>query len=604
MTQKEKNPLLARARLLLAVMLTIMVIYTGRLIYLQFIKSEEYRLLSEENFLEQRRIQPLRGRILARDGTVLAENRIAVDLMYWGGEVVHEDRLHYLLNVTEGFTSPDTSDPSERLYGKVVAWNIDDSLVPAIEELVAGQANVYLRKRVERTYPSGLAPHVIGYTTEADPERFPGYALGDLVGLKGIEASYQEVLFGAPGTELVEVNNRGVVLDRHQLLAPRAGQDITLTIDLDLQQASEQILADALTYVNPDRIRRGRPLETNLRGAVIAMNPQNGEILAMASYPDYDPNVFTHRPSSTEAIEALLQDDVGLPLMNRAISEYPPASTFKLVSSIALLEGGFISPQTRYACSGNYNFLGIVMRNWAGYYRGTYTSAEAIADSCNTFYFQAAANTPDANTGWSPFARALTDKAFELGYGNPVGIGLDEEKSGRIPTDDYSRDVRGYAWRPGDTLNIAIGQGDLLATPVQVSYLAATIATSGKQARPHLVQQLGDRPADVPMQTVSGRYWSAVQDGMRLMMTQYGGRSTLGPGVFPVATAGKTGTAQNSGIDHAWFTGYGPLDNPELVVTVFIQHGGSSTAVAIPIARDIMAHYWQVNQADDAVASR
>ncbi|MEM6429137.1 MAG: penicillin-binding transpeptidase domain-containing protein [Deinococcota bacterium] len=596
MTQKEKNPLLTRARLLLAAMLTIMVIYTGRLIYLQFIKSEEYRLLSEENFLEQRRIAPLRGRILARDGTVLAENRIAVDLMYWGGDIVHEDRLSYLLDIHEGFGEPDLNDPSERLYGKVVAWNVDDSLVPAIEELVAGQDNVYLRKRIERTYPSGLAPHVVGYTTEADPERFPGYALADLVGLKGIEASYQEVLFGAPGTELVEVNNRGVVLDRHQLLTPRAGQDITLTIDPDLQQASEQILASALEYVNPDRLRRGRPLETNLRGAVIAMNPQNGEILALASYPDYDPNVFTHRPSSTEAIQTLLQDDVAMPLMNRAVNAYPPASTFKLVSSIALLEGGFLGPETRYACSSSYNFLGIVMRNWATYYRGTYSNAEAIADSCNTFYFQAAANTPNANIGWSPFARALTDKAFELGYGSPLGIGLDEEKSGRIPTDDYSREVRGYAWRPGDTLNIAIGQGDLLATPVQVSTLAATIAMSGQQARPHLVQTIADRPVDVPITTVDGRYWYAIQQGMRLMMTHYGGRSTLGPGVFPVDTAGKTGTAQNSGIDHAWFTGYGPLDDPELVVTVFIQHGGSSTAVAIPIARDIMAHYWNVNQ--------
>lgn len=602
MSQKRKNPLLIRARWLLAAMLTVMVIFVGRLTYLQFIKSEEYRLLSEENFLEQRRIPPLRGRILARDGTVLAENRIAVDLMYWGGEVVHEDRLRYLLDLPEVLEPPDSSDSRERLYGKVLTWNIADDLVPAIEELVAGQQNVYLRKRIERTYPTGLAPHVVGYTTEADPERFPGYFLADLVGLKGVEVSYQEVLFGAPGTELVEVNNRGVVLERRMLLAPQAGQDITLTIDPDLQAAAEQVLAGALDAVNNDRIRQGRPLESHLRGAVLAMNPQNGEILAMASYPDFDPNIFTHRPSPVDAIQALLDDDVGMPLMNRAVSEYPPASTFKLVSSIALMEGGFITPETRYACSGSYNFLGITMRNWAGYYRGNYTSAEAIADSCNTFYFQAAANTPSANTGWSPFAQFLTDKARELGYDAPVGIGLEEEKAGRIPDNDYSREVRGYPWRPGDTLNIAIGQGDLLATPVQVTQLAATIAMDGRQATPHLLQAVEGNPVDVPVKTIPGRYWYAVQDGMRLMMTQYGGRSTLGPNVFPVATAGKTGTAQNSGIDHAWFTGYGPLDNPELAVTVFIQHGGSSTAVAIPLARDIMAHYWQVT--DEQVATR
>jgi len=602
MSQERKNPLLTRARWLLAAMLTVMVIFVGRLTYLQFIKSEEYRLLSEENFLEQRRIPPLRGRILARDGTVLAENRIAVDLMYWGGEVVHEDRLRYLLDLPLRLEPPDSSDPRERLYGKVLTWNIADDLVPAIEELVAGQQNVYLRKRIERTYPTGLAPHVVGYTTEADPERFPGYFLADLVGLKGIEASYQEVLFGAPGTELVEVNNRGVVLERRELLAPQAGQDITLTIDPDLQAAAERVLAGALEAVNADRVRQDRPLENHLRGAVMAMNPQNGEILAMASYPDFDPNVFTYRPSPIDAIQDLLDDDVGMPLMNRAVSEYPPASTFKLVSSIALLEGNFIQPETRYACSGSYNFLGITMRNWAGYYRGTYTSAEAIADSCNTFYFQAAADAPEANTGWSPFAQFLTDKARELGYDAPVGVGLAEEKAGRIPDNVYSRDVRGYSWRPGDTLNIAIGQGDLLATPVQVTQLAATIATSGKQAKPHLVKAVGSDPVELAVKTIPGRYWYAIQDGMRLMMTDYGGRSTLGPRAFPVATAGKTGTAQNAGVDHAWFTGYGPLDDPNLVVTVFIQHGGSSTAVAIPLARDIMAHYWQVT--DEQVATR
>jgi penicillin-binding protein 2 len=602
MSQERKNPLLTRARWLLAAMLTVIVIFVGRLTYLQFIKSEEYRLLSEENFLEQRRIPPLRGRILARDGTVLAENRIAVDLMYWGGEIMHEDRLRYLLDLPAVLEPPDNSDPRESLYGTVITWNVADDLVPAVEELVAGQQNVYLRKRIERTYPTGLAPHVVGYTTEADPERFPGYFLGDLVGLKGTEASYQDVLFGAPGTELVEVNNRGVVLERRQLLAPQAGQDITLTIDPDLQTAAEQVLAGALEAVNTDRVRQGRPLEMHLRGAVLAMNPQNGEILAMASYPDFDPNVFTYRPSPVEAIQDLLNDDIGMPLMNRAVSEYPPASTFKLVSSIALLEGNFIQPETRYACSGSYSFLGVTMRNWAGYYRGTYTSAEALADSCNTFYFQAAANAPEANTGWSPFAQFLTDKARELGYDAPVGIGLEEEKAGRIPDNDYSREIRGYAWRPGDTLNISIGQGDLLATPVQVTQLTATIAASGRQAKPHLVQSIAGSPVAVPVKIIPGRYWYAVQDGMRLMMTNYGGRSTLGPNAFPIATAGKTGTAQNSGVDHAWFTGYGPLDDPELVVTVFIQHGGSSTAVAIPLARDIMAHYWQVT--DEQVATR
>lgn len=587
--------MIARIRIILAFILTVFLLFTARLMYLQFIRGEQFQQLSENNFLEERRIPPLRGRILARDGTVLADNRIVVDLMYWGGDIEHWERISYMLGIDEDPIAPDPEDSRERAQGRVLMWGVDDSLIPALNELIAGQRSLYLRQRIERRYLHSFAAHVVGHTTEADPQRFPGHELGDLVGLRGIEAGFQEKLFGTPGARIVGLNNRRSVISSRETEAPQPGQDIVLTIDPRLQEAAERTLANALVYVNRDRRNKGLPLEEHVSGAIVAIDPRNGEILALASYPSYDPNIFTRRPSSPEDISRVLSDYARLPMMNRAVEAYPPASTFKLVSSWALLEDGFIAPNSRYLCSASFDFLGIRMRNWAGYTRGNYNVLEAIADSCNTFYWRAAAATPNANVGWAPFVRGLTERAQSLGFGARLDIGLLEEKPGLVPTDDYSREVRGFPWRPGDTLNLSIGQGDMLATPLQVTYLAAIIAMNGYAAQPHLVRSIGDEPLGTTSREVPGRFWGTVRDGMRMMMTHYGARSTLGPNVFPVATAGKTGTAQNAqgtGYEHAWFMGYGPLDNPELAVTVFIENGGSSTAVAIPVARDFMAEFW------------
>ncbi len=581
-------------------LLALLVVFTGRLAFLQFAQVELYRTLSDENVLEARHLTPPRGRILARDGTVLADNRVAVDLMYWGGEVANWGRLSYMLGLDRPPRAPDLSNVDESRNGAVAAWNIPDALLPAVEELVAGQPNLSLRSRIERTYPTGLAAHVVGYTTEADPERFPGYELGDLVGQMGIEAANQEALFGTPGIELAQVDNRHRTISTQEMLAPQAGEDIVLTLDPRAQAAAERVLGEALVYVNDYRKSKGLPEETTLRGGLIAMDPRSGEILALASAPSFDPNIFTKRPTSPGEISALLNNP-NFPLYNRAVSAFPPASTFKLVSSSALLEGGFITPETRYECSGAFYFGGRPWRNWTELYRGSYTVREAIADSCNTFYWRATAATPNIGQGWGDFAKSLSERALELGYGAPMGVGLNEEEAGRVPTDAWVRETFGHPWYPGFSLNMAIGQGDVLATPVQVASLAETVAMKGRQAQPHLVKKVGDTPAVTPVREVPGEFWDTIESAMRLMITDYGGRHTMAPNRFPIPVAGKTGTAQNpNGVDHAWFMGYGPVGDPNLVVTVFIQHGGGSTAVATPIARDFMAAYWGVDTQAEA----
>ena len=596
--------MILRVRMLLALILTVLVLFTGRLVYLQLAMAEEFSARSEQNFTQQVRIPPLRGRIIARDGTVLADNRVAYDLLYRGGPITGWSRLKHLLSIDGEPRQPDPTDPDEARFGAVLAWNIPDALIPAVEERVAGQPNLVLRERIERTYPTNLAAQTVGYTGLADPQRHPGYGVDDLIGVSGIEAGLEPVLYGVPGAKLIEVDHRNVPLRETELWPAQPGQDVAITIDPNVQRMAEDALAGALTYVNAERRKHQLPTETVVRGAILAMDPRNGDILAMASAPTFDQNVFTHRPSDPEAVREVLEDSRNLPLQNRAIEAYPPASTFKLVSSSTLLEHGYISPSTRYECTAAIRFGGITWENWYPGYRGNYTVAQAIADSCNTFYWRAALETPNFSTGWARYIQDLEARAREFGYGEPVGVGLREEKHGRVPNQEWVRAQTGEPWYPGYTLNTSIGQGDVLATPLQTLQFIGTLANAGTEVKPRLVRAVNGVETPVETRQVDGRHWATLKDGMRRMITDHGSSAILGPRArFPVAVAGKTGTAQNPrGLhwEHVWFMGYAPAEAPEIAIVVFLEYAGSSSAVAVPVARDFLVGYFDVPTRDIA----
>ena len=596
----------ARMKVVLALMFTVLALYTVRLMYLQLVMGQEYVARSEQNAMQEERILPLRGRILARDGTVLADDRVAYDLLYEGGEIPDWDRLKALLGLTGDPRPPDPTKPEEVQHGAVLAWNIPDELVPAVEERVALSPNLALRERVERTYPTNLAAQTVGYTSQADPQRNPGYSSNDLVGVMGIEASYESVLFGSSGQRRVEVDHRGTEIASQVLWSATPGRDVVLTLDPHLQRLAEDVLADSLRYVNEDRVRVGLPTETQVRGALLAVDPRNGEILAMASYPSFDQNVFTHRPSDPEAVSAILGDGTNMPLANRAVEAYAPASTFKVVTSSTLLENGYVAPGTVYSCSARFRYGGITWENWATYDKGGYTVREAIADSCNTYFWNAAVNTPDFSVGWAPFIEDLVARAHDFGFGRPVGVGLLEEKAGRIPDRDWVRSQPQYphGWLPGFTLNTVIGQGDVLATPVQIAQFISTLAMDGRAAKLHLVRQVGDEVVTPEVTQVDGRFWSTLKDGMTAMFTDFPSRSIMGPGAFPVSVAGKSGTAQTprgGDYTHAWFMGFSPVEEPEIAVVVFIEYGGSSSRVSVPVGRDFLAGYWSQQGVEVAV---
>jgi penicillin-binding protein 2 len=548
---------------------------------LQVLEHEKYALRSQGNYLKTERIPAPRGRILDRKGRVIAQDRLAVDLVYEGGEVTFKERLLPLLGLKELPKGP-----------AVLKAGVPEHLLPTLAELVAGQKNLKLVERIERTYPNPISGPVLGYVLLANAEQVKkGYDPEEEVGQAGLEAALEPYLRGKAGVRAVEVNVRGERLRETILEEPTPGQDVVLTLDLDLQKAAEKALEEALEDINAGRRQMGLPPASRVKGAIVALDPTTGEVLAMASSPSFDPNLFAQRPVPKEA-RALLEDR-DLPLLNRAVQPYTPGSTFKLATSYALLEEGYVNPATTYRCSPYIVYGGQVRRNWATRDMGPMTVKEAIAWSCNTWYYQAVAQDPLG------FVDRLAQRARLLGLGEATGLEV-AEKEGLLPTRAWKREALGEPWYPGETLSVAIGQGAVLTTPAQVARMLSTLFNEGRKPRLHLVKRLGNTPVPPRLERVPGRFWGVLKEGMRKTVTQGTARHVLGD--FPVPTGGKTGTAETPGkrrgLEHAWYMGYGPAEPgtsyPPLAVVAFFENGGEGSRVALPAVKKVMAAYWKV----------
>ncbi len=551
---------------------------------LQVLSYEQYALRSRGNYLKTQEIPAPRGRILDRKGRVIAEDRLAFDLVYYGGKIPFAERILPLLGLE--------SLPEVGKEPAVLKAGLPQDLIPTLAELTAGQENLKLVERIERAYPNPISGPVLGYVLLANPEQVQrGYRPYEQVGQSGLEAALEPYLRGQAGVKVVEVNVRGEPIRETILREPTPGRDVVLTLDLELQRAAERALEEALSDINRGRRLHRLPEERTVKGAILALDPRTGEVLAMASSPGFDPRLFARRPVPKE-VRTLLQDP-SLPLLNRAVQAYTPGSTFKLATSYALLEEGYVSPKTPFRCSPHIVYGGQIRRNWAGWDMGPMTVREAIAQSCNTWYYQAVAQDPLG------LVDRIARRAKLLGLGRPTGLEIGESR-GLLPTRAWKEALYEEPWYPGETLSVSIGQGPVLATPAQIGRMLATIAMNGQQPTLHLVKAIGGMTLSYPKEQIPGRFFGVLQAGLRATVTEGTARHLLGD--FPVPTGGKTGTAEvpgkRIGLEHAWYMGYGPTDPespyPPLVVVAFFENGGEGSRVALPAAKKVMAAYWKV----------
>jgi penicillin-binding protein 2 len=544
-----------------------------RLAYLQILEGDRNRQLAENNRVRIIPRAPVRGNIFDRHGKILASSRFSHAVYVWPLAIRKENWLSTRRTLARILNIPE-SEIQERLEKEGakspslvrIARGISPSQFTEISENRLQVEGVELDIESIRNYPNGdLAAHILGYTGEMNEEelvkkRSQGYRMGDVVGQMGVEAAFESILRGEWGGQQVEVDSSGQVLQILGQKQTQAGRNVQLTIDLDLQKAVEQNLA-------------GRT------GAIVVMDVRNGGILAMASYPTYDPNIFSSR--ITPEVWQQLQGR-GNPFLNRALRGFPPASTFKIVTAAAGMENGKYPPNTILPTYAALNLGGSELGEWnlAGF--GPLGFVEAMAMSSNTFFGQVARGIG------GPELIAWTRR---FGFGQKTGIELAAEESpGLVADDEWKQENYNWEWTVGDTVNMSIGQGFTLATPLQVAVMFAVPANGGFRVKPHLLKDNEDAQNWRESLNMKPDTIRVIREGLRGVVT-FGTGQALGE--LPIPTAGKSGTAEAPPREsHAWFGAYAPADNPEIVVVAFAEHsGGGGGSVTGPMVAKVIQAY-------------
>ena len=555
----------------------------SRLAYLQVINGENFKKRAEDNRIRLILRQPERGNIFDRNGKLLATTRYPHSVYLWPMAHKKEEswktigpRLSQILGIPQKEIQQKLEKAGPNSSSLVrIARDISLGQITALKEYESELPGVEINREAVRYYPHGAQlAHVIGYTRELTAEQLAkkkkdGYRLGDVIGQMGVERAFETTLRGEWGGQQVEVDGKGRPLKVLGVKQAKAGQDIQLTIDLDLQKSAYKAL-------------QGRT------GTIIALDPYNGGILAMVSYPAFDPNVFAKQNPKPKELEAILLGRKH-PMLNRAFRAYPPASTFKVVTIAAGLESGKYSPNTVLQTYGFLRFGGHRFNEWnhAGF--GPLGFAGALAWSSDTFFYQVGARVGGTE---------LVKWTRKFGFGVQTGSEFSfSESRGLVPDNAYQRKLWKRDWTVGDSVNMSIGQGALLATPLQVTRMFAIPANGGYLVKPHVLktneekkkwrESVGMKPSTVKV----------IRKGLREVITAGTAKSVQSSALPPVA--GKTGTAEawlpsRVKANHAWFGGYAPAEKPEIVVLAFAEHsGGGGGKVAAPMVKKVLEDYFQ-----------
>lgn len=548
-----------------------------RLIQLQWLYGERYGQQAEENSVRIIPKEPIRGYMYDRNGRLIVDNRpsFTVTVMPYEFQAARAYDLARLLRmpVDELQERIQQGAKYSRFVPVRVKRDVDVAIIAALEENRTQFPGVDYQVESMRTYPSKAhAAHILGYTREVSEEKLRlldplEYAQGDITGATGLEARYEWAIRGKKGAEYSTVNARGQIVkrfDEGRTNRPAIdGIDLHLTMDFGLQEFAESLFTDK-------------------RGALVAIDPTDGGILAFVSKPDFDPAQLSG--ITTRELWRALNNDPHRPLFNRAtLTRYPPGSTFKMVLAIAALERGIITPTTRMQCPGAFVYGNKVFKDL--HVHGSVDVVEAIQRSCNVFFYKLMLMV--GLDTWAEYAALF-------GFGQQTGVDISEESPGLLPTTEFmNRRYGEKGWTRGFLVSLGIGQGELGVTPMQMACYAMLLANKGKFWQPHTVAKLVDRIHDSTRVlsfglrrelSISEATWSYVREGMRRVVEEPGG--TAGNArVAGVVSAGKTGTAQNPhGEDHAWYIGFAPFDNPKIAIAVLVENAGFGGRFAAPIA--------------------
>ncbi len=568
---------------------------------MQVLQGSAYAQQSEQNRVRPVTTAAPRGRILDRNGKPLVANRATMAVVVVQSAAKNPalvNRLSAVLSMPAADILAKIASVKETaLAPRTVAIDVPMAAVAYLEEHASDFPGVEVAVQAVREYPQGkLAAHVLGYTGDASEEELSvaGSSLvpGDIVGKAGAEAQFESVLQGDRGRRLLEVDATGKPHRVIQDVAPVAGRDIELTIDSDVQKITEAALRQAMVDAHRANFPKARA------GAAVAVDVRTGEVLSMASLPTYDPKAFLGGVSQ-KTWAKLTNKNSEYPLTNRVIqAQYPAASTFKAMTGLAGLENGVIVPSSTFICQGRWVGMGKQWPKWCWNHggHGAEDFITAIRDSCDVYFYNVSYKF------YKMGGEKLQKFARMFGFGANSGVDLPGEASGRVPDakwkSSYNQDYpEMQQWLPGDTVNLGIGQGDLLVTPMQLVDAYAGIANGGDVMKPHvLFKVLGadgktvikSQPQVAFHTSTSASHLSTLKSAL-VLVTQSGTAKGAFRG-FPITVAGKSGTAQVYGKDDlAWFVGFAPASHPKYCVAVVVEQGGHGGSVAGPAARQILA---------------
>ncbi len=549
------------------------------LFYLQIIRGKYFYQISEKNRRQVYLQRAPRGIIYDRYGRILADNG-PLSGLFFSAENLDSETLKGTVKRLSGLLGFEEEKiwqkikTEERSLVKRLKEGLSREEMFKVEENRTNLPGVNLQIEPRRRYPYGaLAGHLLGYLGKINQEELDrlfleGYRQDDLLGKSGLEHTYDQYLRGEPGGIEIEVDaqrrERRIIRNFSSLL----GKNLFLTVDSELQKVCEEELKSR-----------------KKNGAIIVLEPQTGEILALVSLPGYDPNLFTGLNNQKEVTRLL--SDPQLPLFNRTLQGlYPPGSVFKIITAICALEEKKIDLKEEMFCSGSFSLGKRVFRCWKPEGHGCVSFLSALTHSCDVYFYQ---------LGLRCGVDLLEKYAKKFGLDNLSQIDLPGEKKGLVPGRSWKRKYCASPWYEGDTVNLSIGQGYVLLTPLAAANLAAILANRGKLYRPHLVKKIVDeenntllemQPQEIFALDLKVETWEILNQGLKEAVLQGTGRAASLPGID---IAGKTGTGENpAGGDHAWFIGYAPAENPKIAFAIFVEHGGRGGVAAAPIAQKIV----------------